>query len=190
MIENINVDLEQEARLEFQGYIDWLDEQTPESRKRHERQLMQRKLKACVKVAPRRVINTMDIETRKGKLLEHYSKKSPEKYYQIDSFNEFDDVIGSPDDNGVACLGGVTWELMNSPFVVRVLVKENANYQDIAASLKSTLGWLEKDKCSRCNKTFSDHHSACKDKTLTDEQVQAIVQWENRSPEDDNSLTF
>ena len=40
----------------------------------------------------------MDIETRKGKLLEHYSNKSPEKYYQIDSFNEFDDVIDPPDE--------------------------------------------------------------------------------------------
>ncbi len=181
---------EREIELELEGYKDWLEDQTPEAREKHERQFTQRMLNACEKMAPRRVNATMDIETRKGKLLEHYSNKQPEKYYQIDSFNEFDDVIGPPDENGVACIGGETWELMNSPFVVRVLVKDNADYQDIAASLKSTLDWLEKGKCIRCNKTFSEHHLACEDETLTDEQVQAIVQWENKSTEENHSLSF
>ena len=133
----------------------------------------------------------IDIETRKGKLLEHYSNKSPEKYYQIDSFNEFDDVVRSPNNDGVACIGGETWELMNSPFVVRVLVKDNANYQDISASLRGTLDWLERDKCIRCNKTFSTHHPACKNEKLTDEQVQAIAEWDRSGiGSDDNVLIF
>ncbi len=130
-------------------------------------------------------MDNVDNYAMKGKLLEHYSKKHPEKYYQLDTFNFFDSVIEETPGEIVTCMGVETWELMNSPFVARLLVKDGADAAEVVASLKGMLRWVENGICVRCYKTLGDHHLACKDESLTDEQVQAIVNWEKKKPIND-----
>ena len=132
----------------------------------------------------------MDLDTRKGKLLTHYCQKQPEKYYQIDSFNVFDDLIGPPDENGVYCMGGETWELMNSPFVARLLIKDTAQKSEVVDSLKSMLNWIT-NGCDRCG-GFTICHSACEKKELSDEQVKAICEWEKtyHKKEHEENISF
>lgn len=69
-------------------------------------------------------------ERQKQELLEHYSKREPQAFYQIDAFlNEHGGLLG-PDEDGDGTTIGVTYELMYGSDV-RLLIKPRTSVKDV-----------------------------------------------------------
>jgi len=85
----------------------------------------------------------------KDQLLQHYSRKQPQKFTQLDGFTEVrhDDVMRG-DENGHALMGGETYELMSGAYAVRLLVTEGAEKHDVLALLEKMRRWIARDGIS------------------------------------------
>ncbi|HZS10388.1 MAG TPA: hypothetical protein VFD58_36500 [Blastocatellia bacterium] len=81
----------------------------------------------------------------KDELLRHYAKSEPRRFSQYDGFTVDAPDILHPDNDGHSVTGGVTWELMGSPFVVRVLVSEGVRDQEIITLLGKIADWIGRD---------------------------------------------
>jgi hypothetical protein len=72
----------------------------------------------------------------KDQLLQHYAKRQPKRFTQIDGFTEvqpFDVLAG--DKNELAITSGETFELMSGAYAVRVLIPEGTEKVEVLALL-------------------------------------------------------
>lgn len=112
----------------------------------------------------------------KADLLLKCSRKDPVRYKQYDAFTDpkcFDDDI-KPWGDGVAYFSTETDELMHGSNV-RVLIRHDTSHAEALKAIKGILNWLKEFKCDRCGGQYNVHHDACRDDSLTAEQVQAVM---------------
>ena len=80
----------------------------------------------------------------KWELLEHYARREPQAFMQLDGFDWPGDSFSNPE-TGLALFGTETWELMQGADV-RILVKAAANHEKVLRILREIVSWVEHDK--------------------------------------------
>jgi hypothetical protein len=87
----------------------------------------------------------MEKRHTKKELLDHYSKRTPHAFVQIDGFvcDGWDDVI-KPDKNGHGVMAGSTFELMSGVADVRVLIVPGTKQADIIGLLDRISDWVKR----------------------------------------------
>jgi hypothetical protein len=78
----------------------------------------------------------------KDDLLEHYARKQPKQFTQIDGF--IGDHVSAPDLDGHSLMSSPTFELMTGNYAVRVLITEGAKKQDVLALIEKIQRWISR----------------------------------------------
>jgi hypothetical protein len=80
----------------------------------------------------------------KQELLDHYARREPQAFMQLDGFDCPGDSFSDPE-TGLALSGTETWELMRGADV-RILVKAEADREKVLRILREMVDWVEKSK--------------------------------------------
>ena len=83
----------------------------------------------------------------KGELLEHYAKKEPNLFLQVDGHGSGEKIDGSEliKESGIAVSARDTYELMSSCPDVRVLINPNTKKEDIEKILITIKEYIDRD---------------------------------------------
>ena len=123
----------------------------------------------------------IDERKLKADLLLEYSERNPKRLYKIDARNkEFMDTDHEGEVDGMIYESGDVYSLVKC-HSVRVLIDTKTTHENAIKALHGFIKVLEDMKdCERCGKLFTakEHHPACYDNSLTDEQVRAISHWQ------------
>jgi len=82
-------------------------------------------------------------------LLQHYARRQPKRFTQIDGFTAVkDDYVMKGDPEGHALTGGETFELMTGVYAVRLLITEGADKHEVLILLDKIRRWIARDGVS------------------------------------------
>jgi len=91
------------------------------------------------------------MRAEKEELLKHYAKRKVNRFLRFDAsvggkpYSDPDE-LSATDKDGDCITEGTTYELMNSPFIVRVLVRPNAEKEDVIRTLTKITKWIKREK--------------------------------------------
>ena len=96
---------------------------------------------------PRPTFTGAAADLQRRELLEHYARKDPTAFFQIDVFVDQDpeDDLMLPDSDGDALSGGARCELMTGNYAVRVLITAGATQKQVLRGLKKARAWVKRD---------------------------------------------
>lgn len=120
-------------------------------------------------------MTTQEFDQIKGRLLLHYSQKHPTEFIQYDAYSD-GCVTGSiyPPTDGVTIVCSDTQELMDSPFVLRVLINHQVDHAFLVKALSQVLERVIKcPPCPNCGCAFGSHSMAyvCEEEMTEDEKL-------------------
>jgi hypothetical protein len=91
------------------------------------------------------------MRAEKEELLKRYAKRKVNQFLRFDAsvggkpYSDPDE-LSATDKDGDCITEGTTYELMNSPFIVRVLVRPNAEKKDVIRTLTKITKWIRRER--------------------------------------------